>query len=162
MIELYNLDGEQFELASDEVTIELNNSLFNDGLSFKGSLSYPINLAFTAKNKRLLGFCDQLEVFFKTANMPVQVRFGSKAFKKCKLHIGVSEHCFVGSLKLDIGSISDRIREVRLTEIPFKSFSLGTIPTEISSNMLTAAANTNWRNIPYTFIPTKNDDFLKI
>lgn len=161
MIELYNLEGEQFELASDEVTIELNNSLFNDGLSFKGSLSYPINLAFTAKNKRLLGFCDQLEVFFKTANMPVQVRFGSKAFKKCKLHIGVSEHCFVGSLKLDIGSISDRIREVRLTEIPFKSFSLGTIPTEISSNMLTAAANTNWRNIPYTFIPTKNDDFLK-
>ena len=62
MIELYTIEGEHIELISSEVTIELNNSLFNDGVNFKGSLSYPIDIAGSPKNRRLFGFSDFLEV----------------------------------------------------------------------------------------------------
>lgn len=161
MIELRTLDGEIIELQSSEITIELNNSLFNDGVNFKGSLSYPINIAGSPKNRRLLGFADQLEVSLKSANIPVQVRLSSKTFKQCLLKIGVSENGFVGSLKLDIGSINDHIRELKFTDVPFKSIQLGNGITGIKNQMYKAAENTNWRVIPYTFFPVQNVDFFK-
>lgn len=161
MIEIYTLDGESIELSSSEITIELNNSLFNDGLNFKGSLSYPINIANSSKNRRLLRFADQLEVSIKSADIPVQVRLSSKTFKGGLLKIGLAENCFTGFLKLDIGSINDRIREVKLSDIPFKSIELGNGVVQIQNKMHAASANTNWRIIPYTFLPTQNIDFFK-
>ena len=50
MIELQTLNGEEIELKNNEFTIELNNSLFNDGAQLKGSFSYPISLALSRRN----------------------------------------------------------------------------------------------------------------
>ena len=160
MIELYTIEGEHIELISSEVTIELNNSLFNDGVNFKGSLSYPIDIAGSPKNRRLFGFSDFLEVGFKKDGLQVQVRAGSKILKRGLLTISVSESGFAGHLKLDIGSISDKIRELKLTSLPFKSFLLGKNLNEVTTKLLESAKNTNWREIPYTFLPTKNPDFI--
>jgi hypothetical protein len=73
MIELRTLSGEEIELKSNEITIELNNSLFNDGSQLKGSFSYPISLALSPQNIRLFGFANQLEVSPKIINIPILI-----------------------------------------------------------------------------------------
>lgn len=159
MIQLRTLNGEDIELKSNEITLELNNSLFNDGSQLKGSFSYPISLAMSPNNIRLFGFANQLEVYPNTTNYHVYVRIGSKAFRRAVLNVSMNENAFEGTLKIGIGSISERGKTVKLTEIPFPKYSLGNTQMGIQNNMMLAARNTNWQIIPYTFLPTRNADF---
>lgn len=158
MIELRTLNGENIDVNSTAITIELNNSLFNDGAVFKGSFSYPISLALSPNNIRLFKFANHLEVASKIVNIPVYVRVGCSVYKKALLQLSVGESTFEGTLKMDIGSISDSIRITKLTEVPFKSHFLrgGDV---LKKNMLDAAKNKNWQVIPYTFLPVFNPNF---
>lgn len=159
MIELYTIQGENIELESSEVTIELNNSLFNDGSTFRGSNSFPIRIAFTDANRKRLGFADQLEVKVKKVDIPVYAKAGTKTFRRCLLNLSVSDKRFEGFLKLDIGTINDRIKTTKLPEVPFEAYFLGNTKAEIEAAMMAAAAGTSWRDIPYTFFPVRNPAF---
>jgi hypothetical protein len=161
MIELRTLNGENIDVNSTAITIELNNSLFNDGAVFKGSFSYPISLALSPNNIRLFKFANHLEACTKITNMPVQVCIGAGIFKTAQLKIAVTDTSFEGSLQMDIGRVSEKIRTVKLTEVPFKQILLGATPVKMSENMMAAAGNTDWKVVPYTFLPTRNPDFCR-
>lgn len=159
MIELYTIQGELIELDSSEITIELNNSLFNDGSSFKGSASFPVKIAFTPGNLKRLGFAHQLDVKVKQVDIPVYAKAGSKTFRRCLLNLSVGDKSFGGFLKLDITTINDLIKNTKLNEIPFAVDLVGKTKAEIQAQMLLAATNTDWRFLPYTFFPVRNPEF---
>ncbi len=159
MIEIRTLDGKEIELKSNEITIELNNSLFNDGSQLKGSFSYPVSLALSPGNIKLFGYVNQLEVSPKIINIPILLRAGFRSFRKAVLNISVTENSFEGTIKIGIGSISEKIKTVKLTELPFKKISLGLDKWSVNKAMMDAAINTDWKKIPFTFIPTRNADF---
>ena len=159
MFELKTLAGDVIALDKTEATIELNNSLFNDGSKLTGSFSYPIAVAFTRTNKLLLGHAQAIETGVKSKDIQVYAKIGGKNFRKCTLKVAVSEKSFDCNLEIDLGSINSYIAATKLTELEFATFTLGKTRDEISASMTAAALNTNWKNIPYTFFPVRNYQF---
>lgn len=159
MLELKTLSGEIIDLNKSEVTIEMNNSLFNDGSKFSGSLSYPIDVAFSKKNKMLLGYAHAVETGVKATNVQVYAKIGGKSFRLCNLVVGVGDNAFDCSLQIDLGTLNTYISATKLTQVNFADFTLGRTVAQIQAAMLTAAANLDWRTIPYTFFPVRNPSF---
>lgn len=159
MFELKTLTGELIDLDKTDTTIELNNSLFNDGSKFTGSLSYPIDVSFTKRNKLLLGYAQAIETGVKATSIEVYAKIGGKSFRKCVLKVGVSDKAFDCNLEIDLGALNNYISNTKLAKIHFPTSHLGTTLPEIETNMMAAAVNLDWRVIPYTFFPVRNTQF---
>lgn len=158
MIELMTIDGERIDLASSAITIELTNTFFTPNNIFKSGFSYPIQLANTTKNRRIFKFFDLLETDSNCTQIPVFMRLSGKFHSSATLQLAMSATGFSGHLKLEEASVSERL-EHKLTDIPFLVFDIGTIDALWVKVYATRFKN-NWREIPYTFLLIKNNDFF--
>lgn len=159
MLELTTLSGKNIDLNSNQVTIQLSNSLFNDGSKFNGSSSFPLKVAFTDNNKVIFDYVNALETGTKNHRIPVHAKIGGQSFRNCVLAITVAENSFDCNLEIDLGEINNNISNTSLKDVPFPLQYLGDDYDEIRTNMGLAAANLDWRTRPYSFIPVRNRNF---
>lgn len=97
--------------------IEWVSTAFNDSDTFLGSYSYPIDLAPTPKNNRLLGFGNQLAMRTSRRDITVLIELFDMPWKACTMSYDIEDGLYKSNLKIDNGEFANKIKEIKIAQV---------------------------------------------
>lgn len=153
------VNAERIDLASTVITIEQSNTFFASNTVLRGGFSYPIQLAHTSKNRRIFKFFDLLETNPSHPQIPVFMRMNGRFHTEAILQLGMASGGFSGHLLLKNAAINEKLDASKLTDIRFPVFDIGDRDA-LWNNMVSTRSKNKSSETPYTFLPTKNNDFF--
>lgn len=142
--------------------IEWVSTAFNDGDVLLGSYSYPIDLADSPKNNRLLGHANQMAMRLSRRDITVQIELFDRPWKSCTLTFEIDDRVYKSNLKIDNGEFASVIKKITIPEV-FQDFKdgvfvdhkwelVGEDPESTASaieNAVSASGAAAWTMYPY-------------
>uniref|UniRef100_F4C2B9 Uncharacterized protein n=1 Tax=Sphingobacterium sp. (strain 21) TaxID=743722 RepID=F4C2B9_SPHS2 len=152
-------NGHTFQLYdNDIVTIDLFSSLFTTDGELKGSYSYS-GKAPLLPNKHIIQYADLLEAKSSGTIEKVQVRLGNIYWTDVILKFKIIDGKEIEwNITLNLSLINSRIKNTKLSQIPFPYFDLGGTVSEVETNMKLASQG-DFKKFPFVFAPISNIEF---
>ncbi|MGB4776632.1 MAG: hypothetical protein WBP45_15750 [Daejeonella sp.] len=148
-------------MPGENPVIEWVSTAFNNSEDLLGSFSYPVELANTPNNDRLLNFARHLSARSSRKQIEVIPHLFGTPWKKCDFEFELKSGRISGNLKIDNGAFATIIKEKELPAMFAASGDRPDFVIQMGNNLSSLSlALINSRTpgaAPYTFYPHFND-----
>ncbi|GAB3177700.1 hypothetical protein [Telluribacter humicola] len=156
MLELRNHAGLTLQLPPDSrITVEILSTILNTDEVLRGSYSYPFRFPLSPHNIRFLGVGYSPEQL-ANVEMPVTLAVDGMPVERGLMSFKIMGRYADAYLKLHLGEVASKVRELRLRQAVNEPFSLGSSEEQVKATLV-RLHTADPATYPVVFPPFRND-----